>query len=94
MPEWIMYVSENYNPLLNMLFSYGYRGDEDGRIIIFMVYFAVGVLLSILGRYVYKTRKFEKIGNSTLSKTFEELMTYVVVFVGMSSFGLSATQNL
>ncbi len=87
MPEWIMYVSENYNPLLNMLFSYGYRGDEDGRIIIFMVYFAVGVLLSILGRYVYKTRKFEKIGNSTLSKTFEELMTYVVVFVGMSSFG-------
>lgn len=86
MPECVTYIAENYNPMLNMLFRYG--DEETGRTIVFAVYFAVGVLLSAWGRRIYKTRKLERVGSSTLSKTFEELMTYLVVFVGMSSFGL------
>lgn len=86
MPECVTYIAENYNPMLNMLFRYG--EEETGRTIVFAVYFAVGVLLSAWGRRIYKTRKLERVGSSTLSKTFEELMTYLVVFVGMSSFGL------
>ena len=86
MPECVTYIAENYNPMLNMLFRYG--EEETGRTIVFVVYFAVGVLLSAWGRRIYKTRKLERVGSSTLSKTFEELMTYLVVFVGMSSFGL------
>lgn len=86
MPECVTYIAENYNPMLNMLFRYG--EEETGRTIVFAVYFAVGVLLSAWGRRIYKIRKLERVGSSTLSKTFEELMTYLVVFVGMSSFGL------
>lgn len=86
MPECVTYIAENYNPMLNMLFRYG--EEETGRTIVFAVYFAVGVLLSAWGRRIYKTRKLERVGSSTLSKTFGELMTYLVVFVGMSSFGL------
>lgn len=86
MPECVTYIAENYNPMLNMLFRYG--EEETGRTIVFAVYFAVGVLLSAWGRRIYKPRKLERVGSSTLSKTFEELMTYLVVFVGMSSFGL------
>lgn len=86
MPECVTYIAENYNPMLNMLFRYG--EEETGRTIVFAVYFAVGVLLAAWGRRIYKTRKLERVGSSTLSKTFEELMTYLVVFVGMSSFGL------
>lgn len=83
MPEGLTYAAENYNPVLNMLFRY-----ENESITAFVVYFIIGVAVSVLGRLIYKTRKLERIGNTTLSKVFEEIMTYLVVFVGMSAFGL------
>lgn len=83
MPGLMAYIEENYNPVLNMLFRY----EADG-VKALVMYFVIGVLLSFLAKRIYKTRKLERIGSSTLSKGFEELMTYLVVFVGMSLFGL------
>lgn len=85
MPEWISDISRNFNPAMNLLFRYKEDSPSDT---IFIIYFAVGILFSLIGRKIYKTRKLERIGNSTLSKCFEELMTYLVVFIGMSAFGL------
>ena len=56
-----------------------------------LLYFALGILFIIGAHIVYQTRKLERVGMATLSKTFEELMTVLVVFVGSSIFGLIAT---
>lgn len=85
MPEWLKNISDNFNPAMNLLFRYREDGASDA---VFAVYFIVGILLSLWARRIYRTRKLEQIGNSTLSKAFEELMTYLVVFIGMSAFGM------
>ena len=86
MPDWLQCIADNYNPLVNLVLRY--RADASGTV--FIVYFAAGVVLAVLARppLIYKTRKLELIGTSTLSHIFEELVTYLVVFIGMSAFGL------
>ena len=84
MPDWLQCIADNYNPLMNLVLRY--RADASGTV--FIVYFAAGVVLAVLARLIYKTRKLELIGTSTLSHIFEELVTYLVVFIGMSAFGL------
>lgn len=85
MPEWLSDISRNFNPAMNLLFRYKEGSPSDT---IFIIYFAVGILFSLIGRKIYKTRKLERIGNFSLSKCFEELMTYLVVFIGMSALDL------
>lgn len=83
MPGWLRALSENYNPAVSMFFRHENRNG-----ITFLIYFIIGILLSVCGRLIYKTRKLEYIGNSTLSRVFEEVMTFLLVFTGMSFFGL------
>lgn len=83
MPRWLDSLAESYNPAVGLLFRY-----ENSSGMTFAIYFIAGVILSAVSRKVYKTRKLERIGSSTLSRAFEELMTYLVVFIGMSIFGL------
>lgn len=84
-PDAIVNIVEKVNPLLAMISAGSalpYR--------LHFIYLGIAVLISISAKMIYKTRKLELVGSSVLSKAFEELCTYLVVFVGMSSFGLLA----
>ena len=83
MPEIVTSLANKYNPILHLVFQ---SGNNTWRT--YLIYFIIGIVLSLLAKYIYKTRKLELIGSSTLSKAFEEVMVYMVVFVGMSLFGL------
>lgn len=83
MPDSIIRFAGRSNPVISLLV--GYNAGETG---ICAIYLAAGIVLSVCAACIYRTRKLELVGTSTLSKMFEEVMTYLVVFVGMSSFGL------
>lgn len=83
MPDWALAAAEKSNPLYLLLFG---SDAMNGRMCI--VYFATGLIISVIAKMIYKTRKLELVGESMLSKVFEEICTYLLVFVGMSVFGM------
>ena len=85
LPDWMIEIAEKSNPLFALLFR---REEMDYKLCV--IYLLTGICISILAKIVYKTRKLEIIGNSMLSKVFEEICTYLIAFVGMSAFGMFA----
>lgn len=83
--EWLSYLSVDINPAIKLLFRDGIVSVKEC-----IVYFAVGLVLAYAGKKVYMTRKLELIGTSLLSSVFEEILTYLITFVGMAVFGLAA----
>ncbi len=85
LPDWMVETAAKSNPLFALLF----RNEEMGYSL-WLMYLIIGICISILAKIVYRTRKLETIGNSMLSKVFEEICTYLITFVGMSAFGMFA----
>lgn len=83
MPDVIQYFTVKTNPLFALLFYY-----EPLSVKAYIIYFIIGVVIAGVAKAIYKTRKLELVGNSMLSKVFEEICTYLIVFVGMTAFGL------
>ena len=68
LPDWMIEIAEKSNPLFALLFR---REEMDYKLCV--IYLLTGICISILAKIVYKTRKLEIIGNSMLSKVFEEI---------------------
>ena len=83
MPDFIQNFTAKTNPLFDLLFYYEPLSVKE-----YIIYFIIGVIIAGAAKAVYKTRKLELVGNSMLSKVFEEICTYLTVFVGMTAFGL------
>lgn len=83
MPDFIRHFTVKTNPLIALLFYY-----EPLSVKAYIIYFIIGIIIAAAAKAIYKTRKLELVGNSMLSKVFEEICTYLIVFVGMTAFGL------
>lgn len=69
------------NPIFKILFST--RNAE----ISYWPYLIAGILMIVLSLFIYRIIKLEKVGDSMLFKVTEEIITVLLVFVGMSIFG-------
>ena len=83
MSGWVINLAEKSNPLFSRFFSH-----EPMDSYACLAYFAIGIIISFIARAIYKSRKLELIGTSMLSHVFEEICTYLLVFVGMSVMGM------
>ena len=52
-----------------------------------LAYLAAGIVMLILAGFAYGKAKLEKVGDSMIFKIIEEIITYLIVFVGMAAFG-------
>lgn len=83
-PDWMEDFLFDTNP---MFYQFSNNGEwfGAGRILIYM---AIGLLFTCLGCLLYRRAKLEHVGDSMLFRTAEEIITWLVVFVGMTVFGL------
>ena len=52
-----------------------------------LAYLAAGIGMLALARFAYSRAKLEKVGDSMIFKAIEEIITWLIVFVGMAAFG-------
>ncbi len=71
------------NPLLRLVFGWG----TGPGLQLELAYLLAGVLMLVLARFAYGRAKLEKVGDSMIFMVMEELITYLIVFVGMTAFG-------
>ena len=53
-----------------------------------LIYLAAGVLALVLARLAYGKAKLEKVGDSMMFRTLEELITWLISFVGATACGM------
>lgn len=82
-PEWMLDLICTINPIAKLLMICEAISLKEGLLYLFM-----GILLALAAKCIYFTRKLELIGTSILSKVFENLLTYMIVFIGTCLFGL------
>ena len=68
MPDFIQHFTVKTNPLIALLFYY-----EPLSVKAYIIYFIIGIIIAAAAKAIYKTRKLELVGNSMLSKVFEEI---------------------
>lgn len=85
LPEGVLDFSVKTNPVFALIFYF-----QPLTLKAYGIYFIAGLALGAVSKEIYRTRKLELVGNSMLSRVFEEICTYLTVFVGMSAFGLLA----
>jgi len=83
-PDWMERFLFDTNPLLYQLSENG-EWFGAGRI---AAYLAVGLLFAVISALLYNRARLEHVGDSMLFRTAEELITWLVVFVGMTVFGM------
>ena len=71
------------NPLLRLVFGWG----ENAGLHLELTYLLAGLLMLVLARFAYGRAKLERVGDSMIFKVMEELITYLIVFVGMAASG-------
>ncbi len=71
------------NPIIRKL-SYW---NEGAGIALEMKYLAAAIVLLILARFAYGRARLEKVGDSMIFRITEEIITYLITFVGMTAFG-------
>ena len=71
------------NPLIRLVFGWG----ENAGLHLELTYLLAGVLMLALARFAYGRAKLEKVGDSMIFRVTEEIITYLIVFVGMTAFG-------
>ncbi len=71
------------NPIIRKL-SYW---NEGAGIALEMKYLAAAIVLLILARFAYGRARLEKVGDSMIFRLTEEIITYLITFVGMTAFG-------
>ncbi len=83
MPDWMERFLFDTNPLLYQISENG-EWFGAGRI---LIYLAAGLLFAVISALLYNRAKLEHVGDSMLFRAAEEIITWLVVFVGMSAFG-------
>lgn len=73
------------NPIFRIVVGWG--DDEDFSIAVNMKYLIAGLIMLVLSRVAYAKAKLEKVGDSMIFRITEEIITYLIVFVGMAAFG-------
>ncbi len=71
------------NPIIRKL-SYW---NEGAGLALEMKYLAAAIVLLILARFAYGRAKLEKVGDSMIFRLTEEIITYLITFIGMTAFG-------
>ncbi len=71
------------NPIIRKL-SYW---NEGAGLALDMKYLAAAIVLLILARFAYGRARLEKVGDSMIFRLTEEIITYLITFVGMTAFG-------
>ena len=83
MPEWMSDFLFATNPLLYMI-------EENGEFFSpgpLLLYLAFGLAFTLISSLLYRRAKLEHVGDSMMFRAAEEIITWLVVFVGMSAFG-------
>ncbi len=73
----------NSNPVFKIVDSWGGEFTTGAH----LAYLAAGIIMLVLARVAYQKAKLEKVGDSMMFGIIEELITYLIVFVGMTGFG-------
>lgn len=73
------------NPIFRIIVGWG--DDEDFSIAVNMKYLIAGLIMLVLSRVAYAKAKLERVGDSMIFRITEEIITYLIVFVGMAAFG-------
>ena len=71
------------NPVFRIISGWG---DSPG-IALEMKYLAAAVIMLCLARFAYGKAKLEKVGDSMIFRATEEILTYLITFIGMTTFG-------
>lgn len=83
LPSWMEELVCKSNPAVEIL-AYGDAGIAPKVALLFL---AEGVLLIVLSAILHGALKFERIGDSIPFRITEEIITVLLVFIGMSMFG-------
>lgn len=84
LPEWVSDVMRCFNPLIMMITS-GMETIVTAKTT--LTYLVLGLVFIAAGGAAYRLAKLEKVGDSMIFRPVEEIITYLVVFVGMTVFG-------
>lgn len=90
MPDWMERVLFDTNPILNQI---SYSGIDFTPLRI-AAYFLIGAAFLVISALLYKRAKLERVGDSIIFSIAEEIITWLVVFVGMAAVGFFFTSVL
>lgn len=83
MPDWMADFLLDTNPILSMIEDGG-EWFGPGHL---LTYLMIGLAFLLLSALLYGRAKLERVGDSMMFRAAEEIITWLVVFVGMSFFG-------
>lgn len=84
LPDWVSDVMRCFNPLI-MIVTTGIETIVSAKTT--LTYLVLGLVFIAAGGAAYRLAKLEKVGDSMIFRPVEEIITYLVVFVGMTVFG-------
>lgn len=84
LPDWLSDVMRYFNPLI-MMITTGIESIVAAKTT--LTYLVMGLVFIAAGGASYRLAKLEKVGDSMIFRPVEEIITYLVVFVGMTVFG-------
>lgn len=84
LPDWANDMMRCFNPLIMMITS-GMETIVTAKTT--LTYLVSGLIFIAAGGAAYRLAKLEKVGDSMIFRPVEEIITYLVVFVGMTVFG-------
>ena len=84
LPDWVSDVMRCFNPLIMMITSVMETIVTSKTTLTYLV---LGLVFIAAGGAAYRLAKLEKVGDSMIFRPVEEIITYLVVFVGMTVFG-------
>ena len=84
LPDWLSDVMRCFNPLI-MMITTGMETIVTAKTT--LTYLVLGLVFIAAGGAAYRLAKLEKVGDSMIFRPVEEIITYLVVFVGMTVFG-------
>ena len=85
MPDGVVTFMSWSNPLIAMLVEGD--GTEEFTGVQILCYIIAGVVMLVLAFIAYSRAKLEHVGDSMLYRVIEEIITWLIVFVGMAAFG-------
>lgn len=87
-PDFVVKIVRLTNPLIDAVINAFAIGGENTEFISPIYYLAVGLIMLLISIVLYNKVKLEKIGKSVVFKSFEDILSWLVAFVGMNLFGL------
>lgn len=83
-PEALVDFACNSNPIIYLMSNW--YGDSIS-LSLTLTYLVCGLVMLILAGLAYERARLERVGDSMMYRLFEEIITWLIVFVGMTVFG-------